>query len=67
MAGPKRNPLDFGFGAGSFVQRFLLAEILGPPRARSLPPAAPPRPPVERPADDPAPPAGGEAGRSRSQ
>lgn len=43
MAGPKRNPLDFGFGERSFVQRFLLAEILGPPKGRSHPPGAPPR------------------------
>jgi hypothetical protein len=66
MAGPKRNPLDFGLDDRSFVQRFLLAEILGPPRARShrpiapavAPPRPPPRPPVEEPADDATRPAG---------
>lgn len=58
MAGPKRNPLDFGFGERSFVQRFILAEILGPPKARSTPPVAPPRPPVEDPAPDATGPAG---------
>jgi hypothetical protein len=47
MAGPTRNPLDFGLGDGSFVQRFILAEILGPPKARSTPPVAPPRPAIE--------------------
>jgi hypothetical protein len=41
MARPKRNPLDFGFGQRSFAQRFILAEILGPPRGRSHAPAAP--------------------------
>ena len=64
MAGPKRNPLDFGFGERSFVQRFILAEILGPPRARSAP-VAPPRP-VEPSAQDVTPPAGGEASAKRS-
>ncbi|HEX4588956.1 MAG TPA: hypothetical protein VH120_03445, partial [Gemmataceae bacterium] len=59
MAGPKRNPLDFGFGERSFVQRFILAEILGPPKARSAP-VAPPRSPVEPSAQDVTPPAGGE-------
>jgi len=62
MAGPKRNPLDFGFGERSFVQRFILAEILGPPRARSAPVAPPP---VEPTAQDVTPP-GGDAGRSSS-
>ena len=63
MAGPKRNPLDFGFGERSFVQRFILAEILGPPRGRSHAPAAP-RPPGP-PADDAPPPGGSGAGRSK--
>ena len=71
MAGPKRNPLDFGFGERSFVQRFILAEILGPPRGRSHAPATPrpPGPPVgeELALADDAPPVGGSsAGRSRS-
>jgi hypothetical protein len=65
MAGPKRNPLDFGFGERSFVQRFILAEILGPPKARSAL-VAPPRPPVEPPAQDVPRPAGGEASAKRS-
>ena len=52
MAEPKRNPLDFGFGERSFVQRFLLAEILGPPKGRSHPPVAPPRPSVEEQPED---------------
>ena len=69
MAGPKRNPLDFGLGERSFVQRFILAEILGPPKARSR--VAPPHPPVDDPAQDPAEdatrPAGGEAGPGRSR
>ena len=60
MAGPKRNPLDFGLGERSFAQRFILAEILGPPKARSIAPVAPPRPPAESPADDATRPAGGE-------
>ncbi|HEX3479616.1 MAG TPA: hypothetical protein VHT91_31550 [Kofleriaceae bacterium] len=64
MAGPKRNPLDFGFGERSFVQRFILAEILGPPKARS--PVAPPRPAVDDPAQDATRPAGGEPGPSSS-
>ena len=64
MAGPNRNPLDFGFGERSFVQRFILAEILGPPKGRRTP-VEPPRPPVEPPAQDVTPP-GGDAGRSRS-
>jgi hypothetical protein len=69
MAGPKRNPLDFGFGERSFAQRFILAEILGPPKARTTPPVAPPRPAVEASADadaDDATRPAGEAGRSRS-
>jgi hypothetical protein len=67
MAGPKRNPLDFRFGERSFVQRFILAEILGPPKARSTPPVAPPRSAVETSADaDDATRPAGEAGRSRS-
>jgi hypothetical protein len=68
MAGPTRNPLDFGFGERSFVQRFILAEILGPPKARTGP-VAPPRPPVEPSAEsaqDMTRSAGGDAGRSRS-
>jgi len=68
MAGPKRNPLDFGFGERSFAQRFILAEILGPPRGRSRAPTAPrpPGPPVsEGPADDAPPPAGSGAGGSK--
>jgi len=66
MARPNRDPLDFGFGERSFVQRFILAEILGPPKGSSRAPAAyPPGPPAgEGPADD-APPSGGSgAGRS---
>jgi hypothetical protein len=69
MAGPKRNPLDFGFGERSFVQRFILAEILGPPRAQSRAPAAanPAGPPLgEGPADDAAAPAGSAARREQS-
>ena len=65
MAGPKRNPLDFGFDERSFVQRFILAEILGPPKGRSTP-VAPPRPPVEASAQDVTRPAGGEASAKRS-
>jgi len=65
MAGPKRNLLDLGFGEGSFAQRFILAEILGPPKARSIPPVAPPRPAAESSAEDATTPAG-EARRSRS-
>lgn len=66
MAGPKRNPLDFGLGERSFAQRFILAEILGPPKALT-PPAASPRPPVEPPADAATPPAGRDALRGRSE
>jgi len=58
MAEPKRNPLDFGLGERSFVQRFILAEILGPPKARSTPPVVPPRPPGENSAQDTTRPAG---------
>lgn len=50
MAGPKRNPLDFGLGERSFAQRFILAEILGPPKARTASPAVP-RPPIEPPGE----------------
>jgi hypothetical protein len=67
MAGPTRNPLDFGPGERSFAQRFILAEILGPPKARSTAAAAPPRPPVDSPAGDAPGPAGREAVRSRSE
>ena len=79
MAEPKRSPLDFGFGEGSFVQRFILAEILGPPKGRSTPAVARPRPPVgdspegappgDAPGDaagDATGPAGHAASRSRS-
>jgi hypothetical protein len=52
MAGPKRSPLDFGFGERSFVQRFVLAEILGPPRSRGRAQAAP-RAPDAAADDDP--------------
>jgi hypothetical protein len=65
MAGPNRNPLDFGFGERSFVQRFILAEILGPPKARCTP-VAPPRPPVAPSGQDVTPPTGGEASAKRS-
>lgn len=69
MAGPKRNPLDFGLGERSFAQRFILAEILGPPKGRPAAPAAP-RPPVEPtiepPADDVTQPAGRDPQRGRS-
>lgn len=61
MAGPKRNPLDFGFGERSFAQRFILAEILGPPRGRSTTPTAPP--PVGPAVDDG--PAGSAARREK--
>jgi len=49
MADRTRNPLDFGIGdRGSFVQRFVLAEVLGPPRGRArrrdLPTVLPPPP-----------------------
>jgi hypothetical protein len=76
MAGPKRNPLDFGLDERSFVQRFLLAEILGPPRARShrpvappvapsiAPPGPPPVAPSGPPGEDPADDATRRAGRS---
>jgi hypothetical protein len=65
MAGPKRNPLDFGLGERSFAQRFILAEILGPPKARSTS-VAPPRPAVEPPAPDATRPVGREASAKRS-
>lgn len=65
MAGPKRNPLDLGLGERSFAQRFILAEILGPPKA--LTPPAPRPPPVEPPADDATQPAGRDALRGRSE
>ena len=48
MAEPKRNPLNFGLGdRSSFVQRFILAEVLGPPKGRRVitPPVMPPPPP----------------------
>jgi hypothetical protein len=63
MAGPNRNPLDLGLGDGSFVQRFILAEILGPPKARSTPPV---RPAIGNSAPDATRPAGREAPRSKS-
>ena len=66
MAGPRRNPLDFGLGERSFAQRFILAEILGPPKALT-PPAASRRPPVEPPVDDATQPAGRDALRGRSE
>jgi hypothetical protein len=65
MAGPSRNPLDFGLGERSFAQRFILAEILGPPKARTAAPAAP-RPPVQPPADAATQPTGRDAQRGRS-
>jgi len=67
MAGPNRKPLDFGLGERSFAQRFILAEILGPPKSRSTAAAAPPRPPVESSAGDATEPAVREAERSRSE
>jgi hypothetical protein len=63
MAGPKRSPLDFGFGERSFVQRFVLAEILGPPRARGRARIAPP-PPIDEAAGDPGGDPAGAAPRS---
>ena len=33
MAEPKRNPLVVPVAGNAFVQRFILAEILGPPKA----------------------------------
>jgi len=35
MAETKRSPLDFGLGERGFVQRFILAEVLGPPKGRA--------------------------------
>jgi hypothetical protein len=43
-----RRPLAFLNDRAAFVRRFVLAEILGPPRGRLL--RGPPRPPVPPPA-----------------
>jgi len=50
MAETKRSPLDFGLGERGFVQRFILAEVLGPPKGRAprggvAPDERPPAPP----------------------
>jgi len=50
MAETKRSPLDFGLGERGFVQRFILAEVLGPPKGRA------PRGGVARDERPPAPP-----------